>query len=300
MKSRKRVQSSRSDAPPAPLTIDRLSALLDRFRVHASLFHSGALCGTTVFQPQPGRAFLHVLRRGEMEVRHRAGETQMTRFRISEPTVLLYPRPLWHTFVNPPRDGSDLTCATLDFSGGEHHPIVQALPSMLRVPVRAVDGLMPALDLLFGEADRVRCGSRLLADRLFEVVLIQLLRWILDHPEQAGVTSGLILGLSHPRLARALVAVHQSPSDDWSLSKMASVAGMSRSAFADTFKSVTGTTPAAYLTDWRMSLAASMMRSGQQIKTIAAELGFASGSSLAKAFKQRFRASPREWLAATG
>jgi AraC-like DNA-binding protein len=63
---------------------------------------------------------------------------------------------------------------------------------------------------------------------------------------------------------------------------------------------VTGTTPATYLTDWRMSLAASMMRSGQPIKTIAAELGFANGSSLAKAFKQRFRASPREWLAATG
>lgn len=300
MKSVKRVRSSKIDAPPLPLTIDRLSALLDRFRVHASLFHSGALCGTTVFQPQPGRAFLHVLRRGEMEVRHRAGETQMTRFRITEPTVLLYPSPLRHTFVNPPRDGSDLTCATLDFSGGEHNPIVQALPSMLRVPVNAVDGLMPALDLLFAEADRVRCGSRLLADRLFEVVLIQLLRWILDHPEQAGVSGGLILGLSHPRLARALVAVHQSPSDDWSLAKMASAAGMSRSAFADAFKTVTGTTPAAYLTDWRMSLAASMMRSGQQIKTIAAELGFASGSSFAKAFKQRFRASPREWLAAAG
>jgi AraC-like DNA-binding protein len=297
MKSMKRVQSSRSgDARPAPLTVDRLSALLEKFRIRTSLFHTGALCGTTVFQAQPGRAFLHVLRRGEMEVRHRAGETSMNRFFVTEPTVLLYPRPLRHTFINPPRDGSDLTCATLDFSGGEYNPIVRALPSMLRVPLSAVDGLSPALDLLFAEADRVRCGSRLLADRLFEVVLIQLLRWILDHPQQAGVSSGLIMGLSHPRLAKALVAVHQSPSDDWSLSKMAVVAGMSRSAFAEAFKSVTGSTPAAYLTDWRMSLAASMMRSGQPVKLIAAELGFSSGSSLAKAFKQRLGAPPREWL----
>ena len=224
----------------------------------------------------------------------------MTRLRITEPTLLLYPRPIHHTFINPPRDGSDLTCATLDFSGGEHNPIVQALPSMLLVPLSEVEGLRPAIDLLFAEADRVRCGSRLLADRLFEVVLIQLLRWILDHPEKAGVSTGLIMGLSDPRLARALVAVHQSPNEQWSLAKMAAVAGMSRSAFAESFKTVTGSTPAAYLTDWRMSLAASMMRAGQPVKFIAAELGFSSGSSLAKAFKQRLGTSPREWLAASG
>jgi AraC-like DNA-binding protein len=298
VKSRKRVQSSRPASRPGSLTIDRLSALLERFRVHASMFHTGALCGTTVFEAQPGRAFLHVLRRGEMEVRHRKGATPMDRFRITEPTVLLYPRPLRHTFINPPRDGSDLTCATLDFAGGEHNPIVQALPPILRVPLSEVDGLRPTLDLLFDEADRARCGSRLLADRLFEVVLIQLLRWIIDHPEQAGVSGGLITGLSHPRLARALVAVHQSPSDNWSLEKMATVAGMSRSAFAETFKKLTGNTPAAYLTGWRMSLAASMMRSGQPVKLIAAELGFSSGSALAKAFKQRLGTSPREWLMA--
>ena len=299
MQSRKRLRSSRTTPPAKPLTIDRLSALLERFRVRASLFHTGDLCGTTVFEAQPGRAFLHVLRRGEMEVRHRAGTASIDRFHITEPTVLLYPRPLRHTFINPPRDGSDLTCATLDFGGGEHNPIVQALPSMLRVPLRAVDGLGPTLELLFAEADRVRCGSRLLADRLFEVVLIQLLRWILDHPQQAGVSSGLVMGLSHPRLARALVAVHQSPDENWSLEKMAARAGMSRSAFAEAFKTVTGSTPAAYLTDWRMSLAASMMRSGRPVKLIAAELGFSSGSSLAKAFKQRLGTSPREWLAAS-
>ena len=53
-----------------------------------------------------------------------------------------------------------------------------------------VEGLQPALDLLFAETDRVRCGSRLLADRLFEVVLIQLLRWLIDHPGQAASAAG--------------------------------------------------------------------------------------------------------------
>ena len=277
------------------MQIDRLSALLDRFRVRASLFHTGALCGRTIFEAQPGRAFLHVLRRGEMEVHHHAKEVPVRRFRVAEPTLLFYPKPLHHEFINPPVDGSDFTCATLDFDGGERNPIVNALPPVVRVPLDAVEGLRPALDLLFAETDRVRCGSRLLADRLFEVVLIQLLRWIIDHPHEAGVTSGLMMGLTDQRLAKALVALHRSPYDDWTLARMAAEAGMSRSTFADAFKAATGTTPAAYLTDWRLSLAATMVRSGQPLKLVAAELGFASASSLSKAFKQRFGASPRKW-----
>ncbi|MFA5488595.1 MAG: AraC family transcriptional regulator [Candidimonas sp.] len=284
----------RIDAP-AP-SVDRLSTVLDRFRVRASLFHTGTLCGNQTFEALPGRAFLHVLRRGEMEVRHAPGKAGAQSLRLAEPTLLLYPRPLRHVFVNPPQDGSDFTCATLDFDGGEHNPIVQSLPSVIRVPLDAIDGLRPTLDLLFAEADHERCGSRLLANRLFEVVLIQLLRWIIDHPAEVGVASGLIMGLSDSRLAKSLVALHREPQEDWPLERMAAIAGMSRSAFAAAFKTATGTTPAAYLTDWRLTLATSMMRTGRPLKLIAAELGFAGTASLSRAFRQRMGAPPRQWL----
>src|SRR5690606_8996489 len=75
--------------------------------------------------------------------------------------------PVQHVFRNAPVDGPDFTCATLDFDGGERNPIVQSLPALLAVPLADVEGLGPTLDLLFAEADRVRCGSRLLASRLF-------------------------------------------------------------------------------------------------------------------------------------
>lgn len=316
MKSAKIVQSSRSNGQVQPpdeaqptqtptSPVDRLSALLERFRVCATLFHSGALCGTHTFEARPGRGFLHVLRRGEMEVRHplaagRPGQPVQPSLRIREPSLLFYPAPLHHVFVNPPRDGSDFTCATLDFDGGARNPIVGALPPLVYVPLREVDGLRPALDLLFLETDRPRCGSQLLADRLFEVVLIKLLRWIIDDPERVGVPRGLITGLSDPRLARALVALHRSPGDAWPLARMAATAGMSRSAFAQAFREAIGTTPAAYLTDWRLTLAASMVRAGRPVKLVAGELGFASASSLSKAFRQRLGVSPRDWLAAGG
>lgn len=296
------LDSSSKDAAQAPAPVDRLSTLLERFHVRASLFHTGPLCGRTTFEAQPDRAFLHVLRRGQLRIEHGAQKGARVgvprRVVVDEPTLLLYPRALHHSFINPPREGSDFTCATLQFAGGDRNPIVAALPPLLRVPLDAVPGLRPALDLLFTETDQVRCGSRLLADRLFEVVLIQLLRWVIDHPQAVGVSSGLVMGLSDPRLARALVALHAAPQDDWTLSQMASVAGMSRSAFAEAFKSVTGTTPSAYLTDWRLTVASTLLRAGQPQKLVAAELGFSSGSSLSRAFRQHFGAAPREWLAA--
>ena len=293
----KRNPSSTVADADAPEAVDRLSTLLDRFHVRASLFHTGLLCGRTTFEAQPNRAFLHVLRRGRLQIEHppRAGAPR--RVVVDEPTLLLYPRAVHHAFVNPPREGSDFTCATLQLAGGDRNPIVAALPPLVQVPLDAVPGLRPALDLLFAETDRVRCGSRLLADRLFEVVLIQLLRWVIDHPQAVGVSSGLVMGLSDSRLARALVALHASPQEDWTLARMAAAAGMSRSAFAESFKSVTGTTPSAYLTDWRLTVASTLLRAGQPQKLVAAELGFSTASSLSRAFKQRFGAAPRAWLA---
>ncbi len=298
MKSNKHASSSKLGDSRSSDSVDRLSTLLDRFHVRASLFHTGPMCGRTTFDVQPDRAFLHVLRRGRLQIEHPAHVGVPKRVVVEEPTLLLYPRAVPHAFINPPREGSDFTCATLHFDGGDRNPIVAALPPLVQVPLDAVPGLRPSLDMLFAETDRVRCGSRLLADRLFEVVLIQLLRWVIDHPQAVGVSSGLVMGLSDPRLARALVALHATPQDDWTLVRMAAVAGMSRSAFAEIFKTVTGTTPSAYLTDWRLTLASTLLRAGQPQKLVAAELGFSTASSLSRAFKQRFATSPREWLAA--
>ncbi len=277
-------------------SIDRLSSLLERFRVHAHLFHAGPLCGVTHFDAQPGRGFLHVLRKGEMVVTHRARDGAPRRLKVQEPTLLFYPRPLAHHFHNAPTEGADFVCATLDFDGGANHPLVQALPPLLAMPLREVEGLDHTLALLFAETQRLRCGQRLLADRLFEVLLLQLLRWLLDHPDATGTPAGLIHGLSHPKLARALTAIHKDPGAEWALESMAEVAGMSRSAFASTFKTQLGSAPAEYLLQWRVSIAQSMLRSGVSIKRASEKLGYATAASFSRAFAQVVGCSPRIWL----
>ncbi|MGB6007208.1 cupin domain-containing protein [Castellaniella sp.] len=281
----------------ASVPIDRLSGILERFRVQARLHHSGALCGLTRFDACEGHGYLHVLRRGRLEVSHPGARDVPGSMRFDEPTLLLYPRPLTHCFHNPPVDGADFTCARLNFDGGRYNPLARALPPLIALPLARVSGLDLALELLFAETDRVRCGQRLLVDRLFEVVVIQLLRWLLDHPSEAGVHPGFITGMSDPRLARALVAIHDAPGDPWPVGRMAERAGMSRTAFANAFRDVVGLTPADYLNDWRMALAQNRLREGRPIKILAEELGYANPSALSRAFSARMGVSPREWLA---
>ena len=282
-----------------PPPIDRLSGILERFRMQAQLHHSGALCGLNHFDACDGHGYLHVLRRGTLEVQHPGSREVPETLRFDEPTLLLYPRPFTHRFRNPPVDGSDFTCARLAFDGGSQNPLARALPPLIALPLAQVQGLDAALELLFAETDRVRCGQRLLADRLFEVVVLKLLRWLLDHPQEAGIRPGLITGLSDPRLARTLVAVHDAPGEPWGLERMAERAGMSRTAFANTFREVVGQTPADYLSDWRIALAQSRLREGRPIKALAEELGYANPSALSRAFSARTGLSPRDWLKAS-
>ncbi len=277
--------------PTPPL--DRLSPLFERFRVRASLFHAGPLCGVTHFDAQPSRGFLHVMRNGEMEVRHAGTTGLVERLWVREPSLVFYPRPLAHDFHNAPTEGSDFVCATLDFEAG--HPLVQALPPLVVLPLEQVEGIAATLGLLFGEAERVRCGQRLLADRLFEVLLLQLLRWMLDQ-QDAALPLGLMRGLADPRLARALTALHARPGEPWSLAGMAQEAGMSRSRFAEAFRDALGRTPADYLADWRLAIARAELRAGKPLKTLAAELGYANASALSRLFAQRHDGlSPRSW-----
>ncbi|MBL0730396.1 AraC family transcriptional regulator [Piscinibacter sp. HJYY11] len=276
--------------------VDRLSSLLERFRVRAHLFHNGPLCGVTHYAAEPGRGFLHVMRKGEMTLTHRARSGAPKKLRITEPTLLFYPRPLAHDFHNAPAEGCDFTCAAVEFEGGEEHPLARALPPVVVLPLAQLPTLEHTLTLLFAETEQVRCGHRLLANRLFEVLLLQLLRWLLDHPEESGVPAGLLNGLSHPQLAKALVALHDAPGDAWTLPRMAECAGMSRSAFAAAFKSHVGEGPAEYLAQWRLSIAQTRLRQGSPLKAIAEDLGYSSPSALSRVFTQKVGRSPREWL----
>lgn len=271
--------------------MDRLESLLKHFSVSARMFHSGALCGINDFEPQKGFGQLHLLEGGHLQIEHQ-GESSIS---VAEPSLLFYPRPHFHRFISDEKKGAALTCAHIQFSGGINNPLVQSLPAFLILPLSELGDANVLLDILFREAFNQRCGRQVIVDRLFEVVLVNIFRWLMNRDH---VANGLLAGMAQPQIARSLVAMHANPSLDWSLEKLAKEAGMSRSVYASSFRKILDTTPLEYLAQWRLSLAQQRLQSGQSLKQIVDGLGYGSMAAFSRAFKTRCRMSPREWKAA--
>lgn len=267
---------------------DRLNALLQHFPVHARMFHSGSLCGINDFSAAGAGGQLHLVRAGAMEIIH-PGQPSL---QVKVPSLLLYPRPMARRFISDPQHPADLTCAELHFAGGSDNPIVSGLPEMICLPLETIDGAAPVLALLFEEAFSERCGRHALIDKLFEVLLIQLLRQLMESEQ---INGGMLAGLSHPKLRKALVAMHEQPGQEWSLDALAHIAGMSRSVFASSFRQTVGCTPGAYLQSWRVRLTQQALRRGESLKMIAMTVGYGSEAALSRAFKAQCGLSPREW-----
>lgn len=271
------------------MTMDRLSSLLHHFNLHASTFHRGGFCGTSSHGEHEPHGYIHLLRAGRMSFREGDGRE----LRLEEPSLMLVARPRLHWMSASEADGAELVCATLAFDGGIDNPLSRALPGAIVKPLRELPSLSGCLDWLFAEAEGEDCGRELVLNRLFELMVIQLLRHLMNSRELA---SGMMAGLAEPRLARALNQLHERPEHGWSVAELAALAGMSRASFAAHFHLVVGATPADYLVGWRVSLAQKRLREGRPMALIADEVGYESPSALARAFRRKVGASPSEWL----
>ncbi len=279
------------------MSSDGLGQVLDRLRVQAMTFQAGPVCGVTRYDESRGVGFVHILREGRMVMTYADADGVAQRHALDEPTLLFFPRPLTHGFIQASERGSELFCAKLRFEGGAAHPLARALPPVLAVPLARLPMLSHTLALLFDEGSRIMQGQRVLADRLFEVLLIQLLRWMREDARAPELPAGLLAGLAHPKLAQALSAMHEQPSEPWTLDGLAGRAGMSRSSFAASFHEVLGETPADYLAQWRIELAKQALLRGEALKRIALDTGYGSSSALSRAFASRVGQAPRAWLA---
>ncbi|MBS1677646.1 MAG: helix-turn-helix transcriptional regulator [Actinobacteria bacterium] len=279
-----------------PGEVDRLTGLLRRFEIVVSVLDiADPLSAPRGYgeEAEPPHGHLHVLSRGAIDLEMGAARQ---RRRVAGPNLVLCPTPAPHRVV--PIERPAVTCAALRFSGGPVHPLLRALPPVLVVSASLTPSVAPTVALLEAEVEHVRCGRPLVAGRLLEVVLLQLLRWAFDHPDDAGITRGLVRGMADPGLAASLVAVHEDPGANWTLERMARVAALSRSSYAERFRSLVDETPAAYLARYRIALAQQRLLRGDQVAAIAPAVGYANGSGLSRAFAAHTGLSPSAWLAA--
>jgi len=135
-------------------------------------------------------------------------------------------------------------------------------------------------------------------DTLFRHQLIDLLamRLLVAHTGSQAPFQPTIGGLSPKVLARAIERLRSDSDTDVSLDALASDAGLSRFHFCRAFRESTGLSPHAWLRQYRLEQAMNLLRdTDASIALVAAELGYASQTAFAAAFKRLNGETPSDW-----
>jgi AraC-like DNA-binding protein len=183
------------------------------------------------------------------------------------------------------------------FSQDTAHPLLSLLPPVIRIPADQANSdndLQILLRLIGQEIGRRDAGSELVVPRLIDSLFVYVVRaWLRDQPEGAG---GWLGALRDPQIRKALSQIHESPQAPWTVESLARSVAMSRAAFAKRFADLVGEPPLAYVTRWRMDLAAKLLReSGESVSRIAGRVGYISETAFAKAFRRRRKVAPGQY-----
>jgi len=95
---------------------------------------------------------------------------------------------------------------------------------------------------------------------LLDVLLVQILRaWLAS---RNGDAPRWAVALHDPAVGSALRAIHTQPDRSWTVGELGTRVGLSRAVFARRFTALVGQPPLAYLSWWRMTVAARLLREG--------------------------------------
>lgn len=192
---------------------------------------------------------------------------------------------------------TSLLCGNYHLDGARPHPLLRQLPEFIHLPARPGrhPELSAALALLGAELDNPRIGSHGIVPTLIDSLLLYILRaWIEDQPASEAV--GWAAALKDPAVAPVLAAMHEDPAAAWTVQSLADRAGLSRAAFAKKFATMVGEPPLAYLTRWRLTTAARLLREDDlPIGAVAARTGYANEFAFGKAFKREYGLAPGQY-----
>ncbi|NKZ11789.1 AraC family transcriptional regulator [Mycolicibacterium septicum DSM 44393] len=168
--------------------------------------------------------------------------------------------------------------------------LLDALPAVL--VLRADEWDTPLIDLLSVEAGRDGPGQEAYLDRLLDLLLIGVLRTWFDRD---GNAPSWWQAEQDPVVGPALKLIYNNPAHPWTVGNLAAAVGCSRAVFARRFTDQVGEPPIAFLTGWRLALAADLLRGSEAtIAAVARQVGYSTPFALSSAFKRSYGVSPNE------
>jgi AraC-like DNA-binding protein len=291
--------------------MDALSQLFTSLNIRTKVFHNAVQCGRwRLDEPAFEQVLFHCITHGqgrieapEHSLRHqlRAGDCVFVRPGVRhalqadvddtdnfDPTQHLRS----DGCIRAP-DDVGMMCGQLAYDGVLAAPFLAGWTPLLvlrgsRQPLAV--HLQPLMQLLLAESAQPTRGSELVLNRLGDILMMQVFR----HLQQATQTDDNTLqAFVDKRLRGALTALYLEPEREWQLDDLAQRAHMSRSAFAEQFRSQVGQSPLEYVRMVRMQRAWRYLRESQEtIQHIALQCGYQSESSFSKAFQKIFGCRP--------
>ncbi|MFI5891707.1 AraC family transcriptional regulator [Actinoplanes sp. NPDC051513] len=196
------------------------------------------------------------------------------------------------TWGAAPDGGTVMISGTYQMHSEVSRRLLDALPGVLIRPVGSGDNAL--IDLLVREMGSTEPAQDLVLDRLLDLVLVSTLRTWLAAPSPD--TPGWPRAQGDPVVGPALRLIHDDPAYAWTVALLATRAGVSRASLARRFAEVVGEPPMAYLTGWRLTLAADLLRQSEAtIEAVARRVGYGSAFALSAAFKRERGVSPQEY-----
>jgi AraC-like DNA-binding protein len=191
-------------------------------------------------------------------------------------------------------DTSRFVCGYMTCDPFLSRPILSGLPPVFKVNIRTDRSghwMEHTILHLVEEAASARVGSSAMLAKLSEALFVDLLRrYVAGLPDQQ---TGWLAGARDPVVGKSLGLMHGRVAHPWTVAALAEEVGISRSALVARFLRYLGEPPMAYLTRWRLQLAArALERSPRGVAEIAAEVGYESEAAFNRAFKREFGSPP--------
>ncbi|MCK0102325.1 cupin domain-containing protein [Pseudohalocynthiibacter sp. F2068] len=158
------------------------------------------------------------------------------------------------------------------------------------LPDYSNEWLMTTLLQLEHETQEQAPGHDAILHRMTEILFVQAIRvWM----KQQDIPKGVLLALADKQISKALTALHAAPEQPWTVAELGTIAGMSRSVFAQRFHQLTNTTPLRYLTEWRLQKARKLLGAGSlSVEKIAEGVGYRSVASFSRVYAREFGEGP--------
>jgi AraC-like DNA-binding protein len=188
---------------------------------------------------------------------------------------------------------AQIICGFLGCDARPFNPLLATLPRLIHVRSQGENDsvLRRLVQLALAESAIPTSGSDCFLSKISELLFVEVVR---RHVATLPTESvGWLAGLRDENIGRALQNLHQRPAQAWTLDDLAKEAGVSRSLLAERFTHLVGIPPIQYLAQWRIQLAASLLRTTKSsLAEIADRVGYGSEASLSRAFKRWVGVAP--------